>query len=165
MRNKYVLIALVFLSLAISRSASASYFYSVAASCLPSSAAVQGNLYASGSGVVTHAAGVLTEIQFVCPISMAISAPAALKLQYSSTENNASTYVTASYYKMKLSTGVSTLITSVGSLSGTNNGTVKAVSGSFTDSYDLSTYTYYVVISLQRRNTSQTVNAYSVSVE
>jgi hypothetical protein len=85
-------------------------------------------------------------------------------LLYSSTENDPSTYVTASYVKMNKTTGAITTVATASSRNGTNNGSITWREQPFTATYDPANYTYYVRVDMQRRNTSQAVEFFQVTV-
>ena len=140
------------------------YFDSVGASCVPGDPAVTGDLYNISAGAVTHHSTATSLVSLYCPIPSNITAPSNVELLFSSTENNVDTYVTASYIKMHKTSGGITTIATARSQDATNNGTVQLRTQSFTDTYDASNYTYYVRVDLKRRNTSQSVAFYKVTL-
>ncbi len=88
------------------------------------------------------------------------SGPTTLKMYYTNDTfclNCSSDYIQAGYYKMNKSTGVISTISAASTTSGTNDGTYQSISATFTDSYDQSTYIYYVIVILFRsaNNASQ----------
>src|SRR5215510_14632921 len=140
MRN---LVIATFLAISLySMPADASQFDTVGAGCLPGDPAVNSGRYAIASAAITHTFGNIDLITMYCPILTPIASPGTLELTYTSTENNASTYVKAQYIKMSLSTGAITTIAAVSSTSGTNNGTIQTVSTTFTDTFNFSSYAY-----------------------
>ena len=164
---RYVLTFLLCLaaSLAgIAREASANEFNATAAGCAPGTEALAANGYDITSGHANHISSYTSYITLYCPVTTNISSPSHVYLLYSSTENNASTYVKASFVKMHKTTGATTVISTANSQNGTNNGTVQWVETTFSDTYNASTYTYYVQVDILRRNTSQSAVFYSVTV-
>jgi hypothetical protein len=65
---------------------------------------------------------------------------------------------------MSLTTGSITSVATATSRNGVNDGTIKVVSQSFSDTYDFSNYAYYVRVDIQRRTTSQLAVFYRVTV-
>ena len=155
---------IVFAALATARWARADQFDTVAAACIPGDPAVNGNSYHIVAGSVSHQTGNVDFFTLYCPITKPITSPTKLELTFSSTENNASTFVDAYYIKMSLSSGLITTIATAFSTSGTNDGAVHVVTTTFTDTFDFDHNAYYVRVNLQRRNTSQAVVFYRVTV-
>jgi hypothetical protein len=145
-------------------SAEAGEFDAVAATCIPDGP-IQPTLYLTTEGTVMHKPTTTGVITLFCPITKPITAPAHLELLYFSTENNALTFVKATYIKMNKSTGALTPIITASSHNGVNDDqSAHVVTANFSDSYNPSSYAYYVRIDLRRRDTSQIVIAYKVTV-
>jgi len=136
----------------------------VGAACWPAETNIASNGWVTTGGTVKNSASSTANQVFYCPITHPISAPSHVYLLYSSTENHADTYVKASYVKMNKGTGAITTVSTASSNSGTNNGTVQYVETTFSDTYDLSNYLYYVRVDLKARTTSQTVIFFQVTV-
>ena len=146
------------------KSAHATEFNMNGASCTPGHDAVTNYLYQVLSGTIRHRGTETASITMLCPIPGYISSPSHLYLLYSNTENHADTYVKAYYYKMHKTTGVVSQVDMVTSANGVNNGSVTSVSHTFSDTYDGTTYVYYVKVLLKRRTGSETSVFYGVTV-
>ena len=137
----------------------------VAATCVPDGTNPP-TLYLTTEGTVMNKPPTQTGlISLYCPLTKPITAPRHLDLLYFSTENDPSTFVRASYFKMSKSTGAIGLIAIANSHNGVNDDqSAHIVTASFSDSYDTSAYVYFVRIDLRRRNIDQVAIAYRVTL-
>jgi hypothetical protein len=139
-------------------------FDAVAASCMPD-ASIRPTLYLTTAGTVMHKPTTTGLITLFCPITKPINAPAHLELLYFSTENTPTTFVKATYIKQSKSNGVISNLAIATSMAGANDDqSPHIVTANISDSYNPSSYVYYVRIDLRRRDTNQFAIAYKVTV-
>jgi hypothetical protein len=145
-----------------SRTAAAEY-NSVAAACVVDGATLP-TVYLTTEGTVMHKPTATARITLFCPITKPIAAPRHLELLYFSTENDSATFVKATYLKMNKSNGLSITVATASSRNGPNDDvSAHNITADFSDSYNPSSFVYYIKIELQRRNTDQNVLAYKVT--
>lgn len=159
-----IIILALFSVLALASTAQANQFDSPGAACIPSDSAITNSLYLLANGNVEHQSGQTATISMYCPIPLEISPPGTLELTYLSNENSSTTYVSAQYIKLNMTTGATTVIATATSQSGINDGTVRVVSRTFADTYDFQSYVYWVRVDIRRRTTSQWAWFYRVTV-
>lgn len=135
------IISVVIVAILISKTASANEFQINAASCIPDSRATREQLYTNVSGVVSMNALNGGYAQLNCAIPVNITAPSHLFMQFS---NSGAQTASASYVKVSKSTGAQTTIKSVSG--GNTSGSVSSVEDTFSDTYDVSQFIYYVIV-------------------
>jgi hypothetical protein len=139
-------------------------FNSVAAGCVPGDPAMHFNRYLITAGTVKHQSNKVGLITLYCNIPMAITPPKALELTYSDDDPGTNTFVSAAYIKMHKSSGGITTVATASSNNGIQDGTVHSVETSFSDTYDLIHYLYYVRVDIDRSRLSNIAVFYGVTV-
>ena len=139
-------------------------YNSVAAGCVPGDPAMHFNRYLITAGTVKHRSDKVGLITLYCNIPMAITPPKTLELAYSDNDPEINTFVSASYIKMHKSSGGITPIATTSSNNGVQDGAVRLVATTFSDTYDLTHYLYYVRVDIDRSQVSNVAVFYGVSV-
>lgn len=139
-------------------------FNSVAAGCVPGDPAMHFNRYFITAGTVKHRSDKVGLITLYCNIPMAITPPKTLELVYSDDDPGINTFVSASYIRMHKSSGFITTIATTSSNDGSQDGAVHSVATTFSDTYDLTHYLYYIRVDIDRGLFSNIAVFYGVTV-
>lgn len=146
--------------------AHADHFDTIGPACIPDEGSLD-RFYIDGATIRQAGTMTTSEASFYCPIPHVIDAPTQVVMMYSSSEKNLAnpiTYVKATYWKMHKSSTTRSAIATASSLNGICDNSKRTVSASFSDTYDPTQYVYYVKITMRRRNSTQGVGFWFVSV-
>jgi hypothetical protein len=116
------------------------------------------------AGAVKHMDSDVSTITLYCGIPTNITAPSNIEVSYKDNNSLSAVFVSATYIKMNKTTGVTTILATASSDSGTQDGAVHTAISSFTDTYDVSSYFYYVSVSVARVSVSDVAIFYGVRI-
>jgi hypothetical protein len=159
-------IVAIWITLASPETTYANQFDAVAASCVPQEDAIKFRRYSISSGRVQHNGSNVDLITMYCPVPIVITAPTHIRLLYSDNDTSSSTYVSATYIKVAKATGLSTAIHTVSSEDNGKgeDGVVRVLDQTFSDSYSSTNYVYYIEVNIDRGTTLNTARFYGVSL-